>query len=60
MEWKKNGTITLPTERIKISDNKVVIDTPEEGDLGNYTCITFKQDTKTGEKTITVIGKSTI
>ena len=62
MEWEKDGeNITVPKDkRIKIADNKLVIDNPESEDAGNYSCRIFKNDAMTGEKYITVIGKSTM
>jgi hypothetical protein len=61
MEWEKDGkNITVPDDsRIKITDNKLVIEGPQIGDAGNYSCRIYKHDAKTGEKNILVIGKPT-
>jgi hypothetical protein len=62
MEWEKDGVnITVPKdERIKIGENKLVIKEPRNEDAGNYSCRIFNQNSKAGEKSIIVIGKSTI
>jgi hypothetical protein len=62
MEWEKDGVnITVPKDkRIKIDDNKLVIEDPRHEDVGNYSCRIFKHNAPTGEKSIIVIGKSTI
>jgi len=59
MEWEKDGeNITFTKNpRIKISENKLVIEVSEKDDMGNYSCRTFKQDAKTGEKIIIVIAR---
>ncbi|XP_069675712.1 neuroplastin isoform X2 [Periplaneta americana] len=38
MEWYKNDTKLTSTSRIKIEDNRLVIEKPEVEDAGNYTC----------------------
>jgi len=63
MEWEKDGeNITVPKDtRIKITDdNKLVIEKPKYGDVGNYSCTIFKHDAKTGEKNIIVIAKPVV
>ena len=61
LEWYKNGeNITDSKGRVKIKDNKFIIDNPEETDQGNYTCKAVKKVNSTivaGEKQIQVIGK---
>jgi len=59
MEWEKDGeNITVPKDpRIKISPSRLVIEEPKNEDMGNYSCRTFKQDAKTGEKNILVIAR---
>lgn len=38
MEWYKNDTKLTSTSRIKIEDNRLVIERPSVDDAGNYTC----------------------
>lgn len=59
MEWEKDGVnITVPKDkRIKIDDNKLVIEDPRHEDVGNYSCRIFKHNAPTGEKSIIVIAK---
>jgi hypothetical protein len=61
MEWYKNGVnITVPKDhRIKIEDNRLVIQDPQNEDVGNYTCRTVspKVNGTIRERHIEVIGK---
>ncbi|KDR06553.1 Basigin [Zootermopsis nevadensis] len=61
MEWYKDGVnITVPKDkRLKIEDNKLVIEDPKDEDAGNYTCraVLTKGNGTIGERLIEVIVK---
>jgi hypothetical protein len=61
MEWYKDGVnITVPKDnRIKIQNNRLVIEEPQNDDAGNYTCkaVSTKINDTIGKRDIEVIGK---
>jgi hypothetical protein len=61
MEWYKDGVnITVPKDnRIKIQNNRLVIEEPQNDDAGNYTCkaVSTKINDTVGKRDIEVIVK---